>query len=294
LSALVRGMEALTEKYNDLMKLGDPRTRDWFLMASPIPSTLICLLYVLAIIVGMRAMQNRQAMGLRYPMIVYNFCMVALSGYLVFEFLASGWLAGYSLGCQPVDYSNSPQATRMARACYLFYFSKFIELADTVFFVLRKKFNQVSFLHVFHHAIMPASWWFGVYFVPGGFGTFHAMLNSFIHFLMYMYYGLAAAGYTVWWKRYMTKMQIGQFLLVTVHSCQLFFIPCNYPIVFAWWILSYAVIFLILFANFYVKAYAAGRRLQQQQQKQNGHQNGAHSKERLAHAVSNGNGKKAE
>ena len=41
------------------------------------------------------------------------------------------------------------------------------KLLFQVFFILRKKFNQVSFLHVFHHGIMPISWWFGVKFVPG-------------------------------------------------------------------------------------------------------------------------------
>ena len=60
--------------------------------------------------------------------------------------------------------------------------------------------------------IMPVSWWFGVKFVPGGFGTFHALLNSFIHFLMYTYYGLAALGEKyqkfLWWKKYMTTMQM--------------------------------------------------------------------------------------
>lgn len=33
--------------------------------------------------------------------------------------------------------------------------------------MMRKKFNQASFLHVFHHGIMPFSWWFGVKFVGG-------------------------------------------------------------------------------------------------------------------------------
>ena len=46
----------------------------------------------------------------------------------------------------------------------------------------------------------------------GGFGTFHSMLNSFIHLVMYSYYGLAALGPKyqkyLWWKKYMTKMQI--------------------------------------------------------------------------------------
>ncbi|KAH3832237.1 hypothetical protein DPMN_105518 [Dreissena polymorpha] len=46
----------------------------------------------------------------------------------------------------------------------------------------------------------------------GGFGTFHALLNSFIHLVMYTYYFMAALGPRyqkyLWWKKYMTKMQI--------------------------------------------------------------------------------------
>ena len=52
---------------------------------------------------------------------------------------------------------------------------------------------------------------FGTFF-EGGFGTFHSLLNSFIHFLMYTYYGLAAMGPAwqrfLWWKKYMTTFQI--------------------------------------------------------------------------------------
>ena len=102
---------------------------------------------------------------------------------------------------------------KMAIVSWVFMMSKYIELLDTVFFVLRKKNNQVTFLHVFHHGMMPTSWWFGVKFVPGGFGTFHAMLNAFIHFCMYTYYGLAASGekfqkYANYIKPYMTSMQM--------------------------------------------------------------------------------------
>jgi hypothetical protein len=46
----------------------------------------------------------------------------------------------------------------------------------------------------------------------GGFGSFHALINSFIHFVMYGYYGMAAMGPKykkyLWWKNYMTKMQM--------------------------------------------------------------------------------------
>jgi len=41
---------------------------------------------------------------------------------------------------------------------------------------------------------------------------FVGMVNSFIHTLMYVYYGLAAIGPSMqkylWWKRYMTKLQL--------------------------------------------------------------------------------------
>lgn len=47
---------------------------------------------------------------------------------------------------------------------------------------------------------------------PGGFGTFHSLLNSLVHLVMYTYYGLSALGPAfqkyLWWKKYMTSMQI--------------------------------------------------------------------------------------
>ncbi|XP_046328876.2 elongation of very long chain fatty acids protein 7-like [Haliotis rufescens] len=247
------------KSYDDLMLRADPRVADWFMMSTPWPSFLICVLYVVIIKMGPTLMGNRPPLELKKVMLVYNFCMIILSAYCFIEFAASGWMAGYSLGCQPVDYSNSPQAVRMAKVCWMFYISKFIELLDTIFFILRKKYNQASFLHVFHHGIMPISWWFGVKFVPGGFGTFHSLLNSFIHFMMYTYYFLAALGPAfqkfLWWKKYMTSMQLTQFILVVIHSTQLLFRECDYPVLFIYWIGAYAGIFLILFADFYRKAY---------------------------------------
>jgi len=43
----------------------------------------------------------------------------------------------------------------MARAVWLYYIAKITELLDTVFFVLRKKQRQISFLHLYHHTLMP-------------------------------------------------------------------------------------------------------------------------------------------
>jgi elongation of very long chain fatty acids protein 7 len=45
----------------------------------------------------------------------------------------------------------------MAAACWWYFFSKFTEFFDTIFFVMRKRYDQVSALHVIHHCIMPLS-----------------------------------------------------------------------------------------------------------------------------------------
>lgn len=43
----------------------------------------------------------------------------------------------------------------------------------------------------------------------GGHGTLLGLINSFIHVLMYAYYMLAAmGGKNLWWKKYLTVMQI--------------------------------------------------------------------------------------
>jgi len=36
--------------------------------------------------------------------------ILIILGMFLFQFLLKGWLNGYSLGCQPVDYSSSPDA----------------------------------------------------------------------------------------------------------------------------------------------------------------------------------------
>jgi hypothetical protein len=48
-------------------------------------------------------------------------------------------------------------SSQMAAGCWWYFFSKFTEFFDTFFFVMRKRYDQVSTLHVIHHGIMPFS-----------------------------------------------------------------------------------------------------------------------------------------
>ncbi|XP_003462570.3 very long chain fatty acid elongase 1 isoform X2 [Cavia porcellus] len=261
-------MEAVVNLYQEVMKYADPRVQSYPLMGSPLLMTSILLTYVYFVLsLGPRIMANRKPFQLRGFMIVYNFSLVALSLYIVYEFLMSGWLSTYTWRCDPVDYSNSPEALRMVRVAWLFLFSKFIELMDTVIFILRKKDGQVTFLHVFHHSVLPWSWWWGITVAPGGMGSFHAMVNSSVHVVMYLYYGLSALGPVaqpyLWWKKHMTAIQLIQFVLVSLHISQYYFMPScgyQYPIIIHL-IWMYGTIFFVLFSNFWYQSYTKGKRL---------------------------------
>ncbi|KAL2101701.1 hypothetical protein ACEWY4_003462 [Coilia grayii] len=273
-------------KFHDyLLKRTDHRVRDYPLMQSPIQMTLLLLGYVFFVLyVGPRFMANRKPFHLNTAMIVYNFSMVAFNAFIVYEFLMSGWGTTYTWRCDLCDPSSSPQALRMVRAAWMFYFSKYVELLDTVFFVLRKKHSQITFLHIFHHSFMPWTWWWGITLTPvGGMGSFHAMVNAVVHVIMYTYYWLSAAGPRfqryLWWKKYMTAIQLTQFVLVSVHISQYYFMEkCDYQVpVFIHLIWIYGTFFFVLFSNFWFQAYIKGKRLpvpSEDKHKMNGTANG--------------------
>lgn len=94
---------------------------------------------------------------------------------------------------------------------YINYMFKFYELFDTVLLAVRGK--PIRFLHIYHHAITIVLSWAHlrgetcVQWVP-------LVCNLAVHVVMYGYYAVNAIGYRPWWKRYLTKMQICQFVCV--------------------------------------------------------------------------------
>ncbi|CAH1256890.1 ELOVL4 [Branchiostoma lanceolatum] len=120
---------------------------------------------------------------------------------------------------------------------------------------MRKKSNQMTFLHVYHHSTMVINCWLGVKYVA----FFQAMLNSFIHIVMYLYYGMAAVGphmqKYLWWKRYLTSMQLIQFVAILTHTTVNFFSDCEFPQVYNIAVMAYSVSLIILFSNFYYQEY---------------------------------------
>lgn len=86
-------------------------------MSSPLPTMTMCLSYAFIVkVLGPRLMRDRKPFQLRKTLIVYNFLQVIFSAWIFWEAWDGAWgNGGYSLRCQPVDYSNSPSAMRVSR-----------------------------------------------------------------------------------------------------------------------------------------------------------------------------------
>jgi len=289
-------MEALISKYHQLQtfkdqlwELRDRRVDGWLFMESFWPTLFIVASYVYIVKVwGPRFMKDRKPYNITTFLIYYNACQVVLSAYIFIQLLRAGWWGEFSFRCQPVDYSTSSKAMLMLHICQTYYLSKFVEFIDTFCFVARKKFNQVSLLHVVHHGIMPMSVWPGVRFLAGGHASFFGLLNTFVHIVMYFYYMMAAMGPKyqkyLWWKQHLTTLQMVQFVGIMIHAFQLvFYDDCDFPWKFSWYIGAHAVLFFVLFSHFYINNYL-NRKPIKKVEDANGNlpQNGAALKEKSA------------
>lgn len=245
--------------------LADPRTRDWFLISSPIPGASIIIGYLYFVLSwGPRYMEHRKPYKLKNTLVVYNFLQILVSTWLFWEGFTGALLnESYNWKCEPVDFSYTPYALRIARGVYFYFLAKLTELLDTVFFVLRKKEKQITFLHMYHHTVMPMISWGASKYYPGGHGIFIGIINSFVHIIMYTYYLLAAllplhlSQRYLWWKKYITTLQMTQFGLAFLHNFQLLFYDCDYPKISLVFVLPNAVLFYFLFSDFYNNAYSS-------------------------------------
>ncbi|KAG8877852.1 hypothetical protein FRB97_002961 [Tulasnella sp. 331] len=224
----------------------------------------------LAVVFGLReVMKNRAPLKLNFLFQIHNIVLTFGSALLLAVMLEEvvpivwqhGWfygICGYGAWTPKLEFFY-----------IINYYFKYLELIDTVFLALKKK--PLAFLHVFHHsatALLCFTQLNGrtsVSWVP-------ITLNLTVHVFMYYYYWRTAGGHKIWWKKYLTTMQITQFvidLFIVYFATYAYFASTYYPnlpspgtcageeqaAVFGCGLLTS---YLFLFIDFYVRTYKKG------------------------------------
>merc|ERR1712137_26493 len=147
---------------------------------------------------------------------------------------------------------------------YLFALSKYIELIDTAFLVLRQR--TVTFLHYYHHTTVLLYTWFSMHTLPGGAGYVFSVTNSAVHSIMYWYYYRSACGKTPSWGQVVTVVQLFQMVVgVAVSGAwSIFYFTgtmcnCGFPLSFIVASVALYGSYFILFLQFYLNRYLSKR-----------------------------------
>ncbi|CAJ2500198.1 Uu.00g030510.m01.CDS01 [Anthostomella pinea] len=179
-------------------------------MSTLTETVIIIALYVVVVFGGREFMRNREPLKLNGLFKAHNLLLTLLSGGLLVLFIEqlapTIWKNGLYNNICGGDGWTKPLVTLY----YLNYITKYIELIDTVFLMVKKK--PLTFLHTYHHpatALLCYTQLIGhtsVSWVP-------ITLNLTVHVVMYWYYFQSARGIKVWWKEWITRLQIAQFII---------------------------------------------------------------------------------
>eukprot|EP01132_Coremiostelium_polycephalum_P009160 gene9160-11226_t len=199
---------------------------NWPLLNRPNEMIWLIIGYLVFVYAGQRIMANKKPFDLKYPLLFHNLLCCLISLYITVESGFQAYINNYSLVCNPVDYSD----------------------------------KGIGFLHVYHHSSIFFLWWIGVNWTAGGDAYFSAMINSFIHTIMYGYYFMAALKINCPWKRYLTQLQLLQFVINVGSSVYALYYNCEFPRWMMYAMILYMFSMLALFGSFYFHAYINKKR----------------------------------
>lgn len=139
---------------------GAPATPAFYRDISLVLPAVVTALYTAMCLVGPRLMCNRQPIELKGAMLVYNLYQTLLSIWSVALFIwevrkigAKPW-GNTEAGVEHLEWVDQARYGRLMWVLWLHYNNKYVELLDSVFMILRKKTEQLSFLHCYHHALL--------------------------------------------------------------------------------------------------------------------------------------------
>lgn len=232
------------------------------LMASPVPSTILIAIYLYLIYKwGPNYMENRKPFNLKLVIAAYNIFQVVACSYLVMSYISVGFKFSFIGRCTPkLPVENYGQDGYDAVYYgWLAMCLRMVEFIETIFFVLRKKQNQVSALHVYHHISTFLIVWWSLKLSLSYQEMSIMVLNSIVHIIMYSYYLLSS--YQVFRpltnrvKPVITIIQLAQLVTMLVHVYAALQPTCDAnKFIYVLHAIN-LVILISLFSNFYIQTY---------------------------------------
>lgn len=185
----------------------------------------------------------------------YNLTQVILSFYITYATIMQARKRNFSFIFNEFGYTE----TSMATYSWLFYLSKIFDITDTILIVLRKKWNQFTFLHIYHHLSVLIIMWINTSVGYDGDIYYIITINSFVHFIMYFYYLLASlkVKIPILFKACVTYIQMIQFCCIMLPGFGVLFLgyECAYPKRILALSYYYCASLLVLFMNFTINTY---------------------------------------
>ncbi|XP_063917063.1 very long chain fatty acid elongase 4-like [Zophobas morio] len=234
------------------------------LLQTPLQPVIIVAFYLLFVLkLGPIWMKNRQQFEIKKLLIVYNCLQVFFNAHMFITMMCV--LPKLNILCGPIQDSELELHSTLSNVCHKYAALKLFDLLDTAFFILRKSYRQISFLHVYHHTSIFVMGWVNIRYIlvnkeyPMGPIIFFGAWNTLVHSVMYTYYLLSINKKYVgqlWWKKCLTLLQLIQ------HCCMVFMhivdVPnykCPIPKQLHLWSLFNFILMVYLFSKFYVDAY---------------------------------------
>lgn len=140
--------------------------------------------------IGPKFMRNRDAFNIIDIVRLYNIFQVIVCSIYVTRAYFIGFTFGHLWSCEKFEWFNNAVRIEIKIGYWLFLLLRIFEFSETIFFVLRKKQKQASFLHIFHHIGSVAMTWLFIVSDAGDVLTYKASQITFSHwFYVFRTYG---------------------------------------------------------------------------------------------------------
>jgi len=178
-------------------------------------AVLVTCAYCFLVFIGVRWMERRSPVRsvIFELMAVYNSMQVLMNVYEIAAIVYDAASSDFRLDTLPKNVAEP--------LIWLQYHCRQLELLDTFFMILRKKFSDVSLFHMYYRVLNMWGWFFGFHYACVGPTLVPALVTSVAQTLQYMSFSMALFGVhklPIFRKAPIAELQIASSVVCLLHN----------------------------------------------------------------------------